>query len=427
MKKFLIFTVTAGNGHNSAANAVKEQLEKMGAEVKVIDLLHEFCKNKVFIWVQAKGYGLACQYAHKIYNAFFRFYQKTDPEKYYKSPVQSGLYEMYDDLLKYINDYKPDAIFTSHFLPAVMITNLRKLYPLPATTYSFIFDYAVCPFWEAATGIDYLLIPNEKYISYMIGKGFKKEQLLPYGLTVNEKFSKKIDKIYARKKLGLKDNVFTLLVMFGGGFWSGNYKIVKNIVKNLKGRELQIIVANGRDEKSKNKIDKLKTCSSIKILNFGFSKEVDLLMSAADVIVGKAGGVSVTESLNKYLPMICCKKLPEQEAVNVKMLVEEGAAMQYKSDKQLIKILNNLLDNPELLVDMRKNVARIRRPYATKKVAEDMMNCSATYDNMNIDYSKVNSNIKKMLRKTKPLSKLLKEQDKRSKKIVKNKTKNKEL
>lgn len=70
MKRFLIFTVTAGNGHNSAANAVKEELERQGAEVKVVDLLHEFCKNKAFIWVQAEGYGLACQYAHKLYNAF---------------------------------------------------------------------------------------------------------------------------------------------------------------------------------------------------------------------------------------------------------------------------------------------------------------------------------------------------------------------
>lgn len=419
MKRFLIFTVTAGNGHNSAANAVKEELERQGAEVKVVDLLHEFCKNKAFIWVQAEGYGLACQYAHKLYNAFFRYYQKADPEKYYKSPVQSGIKQMYADVLKYINDFKPDAIFTSHFLPAVMITNLRKLYPLPAKTYSFVFDYAVCPFWEAATGIDHLLVPDESYIPYMESKGFKREQLLPYGLTVNEKFSKKFDKSEARKRLGLKDGVFTVLVMFGGGFWSGNYQIVNNIVKNIKGRELQIIVANGRDEKSKHKIDKIKPPSSIKILNFGFSREVDILMSAADIIVGKAGGVSVTESLNKFLPMVCCKELPEQEAVNVKMLVKEGAALQYKSDRHLIKILTELLNNPEKLVNMRKNVARIRRPHATRRVAEDMMQCSAVYEDCDIDYTKVNANIKRMLRKTKPASKVKKLQEKKAKKQAK--------
>ncbi len=399
MKKFLIFTVTAGNGHNSAANAVKEKLEAMGGEVKVVDLLHEFCDSKTFIWIQEKGYGLACQYMHRTFNAFFRHYQKADPNKWYKSPVQPGLFKMYNKVLQLIYNFQPDAIYASHFLPCIMITNLRKIYPIPAVTYSFISDYAVCPFWEAATGIDYLLIPNESYIPTMLGKGFKKEQLLPYGLTANEKFSQPIDKSFARSKLGIKDGIFTMLVMYGGGFWSGNYKIVKNLVKHIKDHDVQIIVANGRDEKSKRKIDKLKLPSNIRLINFGFSKEVDLLMSAADIIVGKAGGISVTESLNKFLPMICCKKLPEQEKVNVQMLLAEGAAKQYKNDRQLIEILNSILNDPKILVDMRKNVARIRRPNATQKLAEDMFKADVIYPkDLNIDYSKINKQIKRMLK-----------------------------
>lgn len=402
MKKFLIFTVTAGNGHNSAAHAVKEKLEAMGGEVKVVDLLHEYCDSKTFIWIQETGYGIVCQHLHKIYNAFFRHFQNADPKKANKSPVQNGLLKMYDKVLQLIYDFQPDAIFASHFLPCVMITNLRKLYPIPAKTFSFIFDYAVCPFWEAATGIDYLLVPNESYIPLMISKGFKNGQLLPYGLTVSEKFSKKIEKFKAREKLGLKDGVFTMFVMFGGGFWSGNYKIVKNVVNNLKSHEIQIIVANGKDEKGKKKIDKLKVPSNIKILNYGFSKEVDLLMSAADVIVGKAGGVSVTESLNKFLPMICCKKLPEQERVNVEMLVREGAAKQYKNDRDLIRILTQILNDPKVLVEMRANVARLRKPDATANLANDMFECEATYpEDKNIDYSVINKQIKKLL-KTKP-------------------------
>ena len=400
MKRFLIFTVTAGNGHNSAANAVKEKLEAMGGEVKMVDLLHEYCDSKTFIWMQEVGYGIAVQYFNKIYNAFFKHWQKAKPEKSNKSPVQFGLIKMYDKVLQLIYDYKPDAIFTSHFFPCVMITNLRKLYPIPAKTFSFIFDYAVCPFWEAAIGIDYLLVPNESYIPQMISKGFTKQQILPYGLTVNEKFSKVMDKSKARKQLGLKDDVFTIFVMFGGGFWSGNYKIVKNLIKNLKSHSMQIIVANGRAEKDKRKIDKLKVPSNIKLLNFGFSKDVDLYMSAADIIIGKAGGVSVTEALNKFLPIICCKKLPEQERVNVEMLVREGAAKQYKSSKEMVEIVSQFLNNPKLLLQMRENIAKVRRPDATSMLAKDMFECDATYpDSSNIDYSKINKQIKKLLKR----------------------------
>ena len=384
MKKYLIFTITAGNGHNSAANAVKESLEKQGAEVKIVDILKQYCQNKNFRWTQEKGYALAVQYLNPIYNVCFKHFQKADPNKYYKSPVQGGLLTMYDGLLKEIYEFKPDAIFCSHFLPCVMITNLRKLYKIPCKVYSFIFDYVVCPFWEAATGIDYLLIPNETFVPTLIKKGFKAEQLLPYGLVVNEKFSRAMDKSKARERLGLKDGVFTILVMFGGGFWSGNYKIVKNIVKHCKSRSIQIIVANGRDEKGKAKIDKLKTPSNIKILNYGFSKDVALYMSAADIIVGKAGGVSVTEALNKFLPMVCCGKLPEQEKCNVKMLTSEGAAKQYKSDKELISTLKELVNNPKSLLQMRENVKRIRRSEGTKLEG--------------IDYSLINKEMKALLK-----------------------------
>ncbi len=399
MKKVLVFTITAGNGHNSAANAVKEECQKLGAEVKVVDLLNEFCDSKLFKWIQADGYAFVCNHLNSIYSWFFRHLQKTDPEKFYKSSVQPGLFKFYDKLLRCINEFQPDVIYCSHFLPCVMISNLRKLYPVPAKTYSFVFDYAVCPFWEAATGIDYVLTPNETYEDYMIGRGFKKEQILPWGLTVNQKFSQVLDKSAARKELGLQDDIFTIFVMFGGGFWSGNYKIVKGLFK-IKDIPLQIVVANGKNEKEKKKIDKLKVPQNIKLVNFGFARNVDVIMSASDIIVGKAGGVSVTEALNKKLPMVCCKKLPEQERVNVEMLLKENAARQYGNKKQLMAIVKELAQEPEKRQELLKNIERIRRPYTTQKLAEEMLKNEAKYGQKDeVDYCSVNKNIKKMLKR----------------------------
>ena len=235
----------------------------------------------------------------------------------------------------------------------------------------------------------------------MIKKGYKKEQLLPYGITVKHKFSKAIDKIKAREILHLQDNVFTIFVMYGGGFWSGNYNIVKNILRNIKDRQMQIIVANARDVKGKEKIEKLKKPSCVNLLNLGFVDNVELIMSASDIIIGKAGGLSTTEAVNIGLPIICCANLPEQEKANADMLVNEGAAKQYKNDKELITILRSLLNDPKQLVEMRENVKRIRRPYATKKVADEMMSCYCEYPEIEVDYDKVNDQIKNMLKKTK--------------------------
>ena len=396
MKKVLILTVTAGNGHNSAANAVKEACLNKGAEAKVVDLLHEFCDSKTYRWINEVGYGLACQYACGIYNMFFKHYQKADAKKYYKSPVQKPLIKMYDKLLKYINDYQPDAIFCSHFYPCIMLSNLKKIYDIPAKIYSFISDYEVCPYWECATGIDYLLVPNESYFECMISKGFKKEQLLPYGLTVRPKFDEVLLQEEARKELGI-ENKFTVFVMYGGGFWSGNYKIVKNLAKNIK-HPIQIVVANGRDEKGKKKIDKIKIPENITLHNYGFCKNVDVIMSAADVLVGKAGGISVTEALNKCLPLIAGSGLPQQEKGNVEMLLKTKAGKQYKNKKQLIKILNEIIENPQNLTELKENIKKTRHPNASNKVADLMIACDVEYSNVLTDFSCVNENIKMMLK-----------------------------
>lgn len=397
MKKVLILTVTAGNGHNSIANAIKDACIKRGAEAKVVDLLKEFSDSKLYRWTNEVGYGLACQYACGIYNWFFRHYQKADPKKYYKSPVQGPLKKMYAKLLKFVNEYQPDAIFCSHFYPCIMLSNLKKAYKIPANVYSLVFDFEVCPYWECATGIDYLLVPNESYFDYMISKGFKKEQLLPYGLTVAEKFSETLSKQDARKTLGIDVDKFTAFVMYGGGFWGGNYKIVKNLVKNFKG-ELQIVVANGRDEKGKKKIDKLKLPKNITLHNYGFCKNVDVIMTASDVLIGKAGGVSVTESLNKRLPLLAGSGLPQQEKCNVEMLLRKGASKQYKNKKQLIKILTEIVENPKVLQELNQNIEKIRRPDATKLVVEKILEEDAKYSCAEVDYSKVNKTIRQILK-----------------------------
>ena len=58
MKKVLILTVTAGNGHNACANAMRQVLLDKGAEVKVVDLLKSY-STKLNVWVADGGYSLA--------------------------------------------------------------------------------------------------------------------------------------------------------------------------------------------------------------------------------------------------------------------------------------------------------------------------------------------------------------------------------
>ena len=52
----------------------------------------------------------------------------------------------------------------------------------------------------------------------------------------------------------------------------------------------------------------------------GLVDNMDELMSVADVMVTKPGGLSISEALVKKLPMIFFSAIPGQEANNIKVL-----------------------------------------------------------------------------------------------------------
>lgn len=401
MKKVLILTVTAGNGHNACAKGMKEKLESCGAEVKVIDLLKTY-SNKWNVWIADKGYNIAVAKLRHIYNAFYNLYKAKKPENRYKCASQGVAISTVTGLLQEIYTYKPDVIYCTHFYAAMAITDLRLVYNIPCKVVVSNLDYVNSPFWEACIGVDAFAVPSDDFIQESIDEGFKPSQLISVGLPVNEKFILETSKSEARKKLGLSDDVFTALVMFGGGHWGGGFKILKNLIKALEGRQAQIIMINGRNKSSYDKVAKLQVPQGIKIVNVGFTNEVDLYMSASDIALNKLGGTSATEMINKQLPMVITEKAPAQELYNLKYFKDKGAAKSFKNAKQLKEIVLNLMDNKEEREKMVSAVASLRRN-GIDNLARFMLESEEPVYNQEyidkIDYSLVRKNVKKALNK----------------------------
>lgn len=402
MKKIMIVTVTAGEGHNSIAKAVKGFLEENpNNKVKVIDLFKKYSpviKQRII----NEGYMAACKYAMPIYNLVYKALQKTKPEKRNKVAAQGTVLKESTGLLQDIYLFEPDVIICTHFYGSMIISNLRKLYSIPAKTVSIVTDYTVHPFWEASIGVDYIIYPTENLKETLLYKGFKQEQLLPIGLPVKKEFSETFDKADARRELKLDNDMFTVLLMFGGGGFGQNVKVFKQLLK-IK-RPLQIMVVNGKDTQSKKKIDALVKTSKTthKVFNYGFVNFVSKAMSAADILVGKAGGISVTESLNKQLPMILPLNLAEQEKANMNFLVSSGAALNYSSKTPLIKTLTELYDNPEKLEALKQGAIKVRKPQAIYQVGKFVDEAkNAVYSTAELlskkEIGKLQKSIKKML------------------------------
>lgn len=402
MKKVLILTVTAGNGHNACANAMKEKLEKMGdVQVEVVDLLKQFSTSN-YVWAADKGYNLAVGHLRGIYNLFYEHYKRAKPEKRYRCRAQGTVLSVLPSLYKLINTFQPDVIYSTHFYGAIAITNLRLVYEVPCKAIVSSLDYVNSPFWEAAIGVDYFNIANEDFIPECIEEGFQESQLKPLGLPIDEKFYFSKSKAEARKELELNPDLFTVMILFGGGHWSGGYKLFKDLVQGIH-FPVQVLMINGRDKVGYQKVQKLKQNlpDHIQVFNVGFTKQVDLYMAATDCIIGKLGGTSATEIINSGTPYIATEKLPAQEKYNLNYLKSKGILVSFKNKDELHQIINELHDTPGKLEEMASAVKKLRTNGIDNVAKLILSQPKATYNDTyiaEIKYTEVINRVKKQLK-----------------------------
>ncbi len=405
-KRILILTVTAGNGHNACAKAMQAELEAAGAEVRTVDFLKEW-SDDLTVWTVDKGYNIAAAYFLYVYNASFRRLKQRPPEKRYMLGLAQKIsLSGAEGLLREVYSYRPDVIYCTHLYPAIAITDMRLLTAIPAKVYITTFDYTLSPFWESCIGVDYLNLPSEDFAEESRRLGYRDEQFLCCGIPVASKFLAPMDKAKARTQLGMRA-MFTVMVMFGGGQWSGGQKIFKSVVRALEGVPAQIVMINGRNEREKRAIDREIAAGEYKdrpIVNVGFTDKVDVYMAASDVIVTKLGGTGASECIDRLLPIVAAQRLlPQQEAENADYLTQRGAALTYRTEKELRAHLLHLMSDPEFYEGVRAAQAKLRKDGVTALAAHILSQPYADYEHIALPERE---NFKR------ELSRLLKEADK---------------
>ena len=78
-------------------------------------------------------------------------------------------------------------------------------------------------------------------------------------------------------------------------------------------------------------------------------------MTAADLFVGKPGGLTTSEALSKGLPMVVINPIPGQEERNSDHLLEQGAAIRCNNLPALAYKIDALIDTPGKLAQMSEN------------------------------------------------------------------------
>jgi processive 1,2-diacylglycerol beta-glucosyltransferase len=94
---------------------------------------------------------------------------------------------------------------------------------------------------------------------------------------------------------------------------------------------------------------------------------MDEWMAAADLMIGKPGGLTTSEALARGLPMLIVNPIPGQEERNADHLLEWGCAVRCNNIVTLDNKIKNLLTDPTRLTDMSAPTASSTRAHTPRR------------------------------------------------------------
>lgn len=363
-KRIILMYISEVSGHHSATLAIEAALKKLQPNVQVLNI---------------NAFNYTNPISEKIINRLYLGVIKRTPKVWdylYDNPsvaknlenIKKSIHRLNSVKLKALfDDFKPDAVVCTQAFPCGMVADYKNTYDSKIPLVAVLTDYIPHSYWVYDT-VDYYITPSDDVSLRLKEKGVKAEKIKPLGIPFDPKFNENADTDKLFDKFGLSRGLPTILIM-GGGQGLGP---IKSIVRNLEKikEEIQEIVVAGTNKKLYNSLKRKVKKYKKKILLFGYTSNINELMDISDIIISKPGGVTTAEVLAKKLAMVIVRPIPGQEANNTSYLTQKGAAIKIDRTADITQVIQELLDDPEKLNDLRRAAGRISKPNASLDIAK---------------------------------------------------------
>ncbi len=208
---------------------------------------------------------------------------------------------------------------------------------------------------------------------------FPKEKIVLTGNPVRKDILELENKrLNALQYFGLQENKKTILAIGGSlGARTINLSIQKNINRLIE-NDIQMIWQTGKNfyETAQKSVSEAQT-TLIKV--FDFINVMDLAYSVADVVVSRAGALSISELCLAGKPCILVPSpnvAEDHQSKNAKVLVSNRAALMV-ADKHaeafLVGDAIDLLFDETLQKELQRNIRRFAKPNAAQEIVREIM------------------------------------------------------
>jgi len=319
--KAVLLTCSTGQGHNSAALAVRQALEARGAVCETRDAL-AFLGNNVSEAITSAFVNIAVK-TPRAFGFLYAAGEFVSSERR-KSPVYFANALYAENLRRYLEEGEFDAAICPHLFPAEALTYLKRKKALSARCYYVSTDYTCIPFLEE-TDMDVIFTPHADLSAQYVRRGVRAERLFPVGIPVRDEYLERQEPADARALLGLPAIIPCYLIMTGGEGGGDAVSLTRKLLERFKSRDARIVILTGHNAGLQAALES-RFSGDVRVLAVPFTERVSLYMDACDVLLTKPGGLSSTEAAVKGVPLVHTAN-PGVEALNAQFFAERGMSI----------------------------------------------------------------------------------------------------
>jgi processive 1,2-diacylglycerol beta-glucosyltransferase len=357
VKRILILTAGFGEGHNSAARGVRAGLARVAPKVEVElrdlfpetfgafnDIVRRAYLALINRWPKSWGY---------VYNWLDR---KKDFDKRFQR--FRGLKK---NLGRLLERFQPDVVVSTFppypYLLQQILGTERRCKNVAIVTDSI----TVNAIWYHAPA-DYFIVANEQSAAVVREREVAPAKIKVFGFPVSPRFAD-----FNRDRQSPSEVAPRVLYVINAGT-----SRAPALVRRLLDLNIRLIVTVGRNEKLRRAIE--HAAGNRKIDIFGWTDELPRLLCESHVLIGKAGGATVQETIAAACPMIINHVVSGQEEGNARLIVETNSGeIALSNDEVVAQVERAFADGAKQWHEWSANISKLSRPRASLDIAEFLL------------------------------------------------------
>lgn len=371
--KILIISSDTGGGHRSAAAAIVAGVQKFleGESyavrvVKAVEESHHLTARlvRLYNWLLKNR-----QHWMKYFYWCMNRLRPETREFFHRRCIAyvSGLFER----------WCPHVVVSVH--PLTQHIFARVLKELKLSEHIPLVSVVTDPcygFWRgwACDDVTLYLVASDEARQQLIDYGVAPEKIKISGMPVHPKFSYPGEEAAqaARRALGLDPDKFTVFVNAG---WAGGGNIPQIFRELIHGElDVQAIFLAGKNEDLRMAAESMASQAAFPIKVIGYSDEVEKLMSAANVMISKLGGLTTFEAFACRVPIIAdviTEPMP-QEAGAADLIANRGAGILLKRAADVVPVVRRMVEDEIHYLSMRAATVGLAAPNSTRQIVEEI-------------------------------------------------------